>query len=141
LPAAGPAGPPLLVLAVVASGFAAGWLTRTTPSAPAAAPASTVPGFIDEGPETGRRDFNWEAQGGGLTVELRSLIVGTGFTRLELRVDGGGPRPPPAAPRRRRRRPAGRRGDRPDRHRRQPARPWRRHRHRGGARPAHRPAG
>ncbi len=47
-----------------------------------------MPGFIDEGPETGRRDFNWEAQGGGLTVELRSLTVGTGFTRLELRVDG-----------------------------------------------------
>ena len=47
-----------------------------------------MPGFIDEGPETGRRDFNWEAQGGGLTVELRSLTVGTGFTRMELRVDG-----------------------------------------------------
>jgi hypothetical protein len=88
LPAAGAVGAALLVLAVVASGFAAGRLTRTTPSAPAAAPTSTVPGFIDEGPETGRRDFNWEAQGGGLTVELRSLTVGTGFTRLELRVDG-----------------------------------------------------
>jgi hypothetical protein len=88
VPAAGAVGAGLLVLAVVASAFAAGRLTRTTPSAPAAAPASTVPGFLDEGPETGRRDFNWEAQGGGLTVELRSLTVGTGFTRLELRVDG-----------------------------------------------------
>jgi hypothetical protein len=88
LPAAGAVGAALLVLAVVASGFAAGRLTRTTPSAPAAAPTSTVAGFIDEGPETGRRDFNWEAQGAGLTVELRSLTVGTGFTRLELRVDG-----------------------------------------------------
>jgi hypothetical protein len=87
-PAVGAVGAALLVLAVMASGFAAGWLTRTTPSAPAAAPTSIVPGFIDEGPETGRRDFNWEAQGGGLTVELRSLTVGTGFTRLELRVDG-----------------------------------------------------
>ena len=47
-----------------------------------------MPGFIDEGPETGRRDFNWKAQGGGLTVELRSLTVGTGFTRMELRVNG-----------------------------------------------------
>jgi hypothetical protein len=87
-PAAGAVAAALLVLAVVASGFAAGRLTRTTPSAPAAAPTSTVPGFIDEGPETGRRDFNWEAQGGGLTVELRSLTVGIGFTRLELRIDG-----------------------------------------------------
>jgi hypothetical protein len=88
LPAAGAVGAALLVLAVVASGFAAGRLTRTTPSAPAAAPTSTVPGFLDEGPETGRRDFNWEAQGGGLTVELRSLTTGTGFTRMELRVGG-----------------------------------------------------
>ena len=87
-PAAGAVGVGVLVLAVVASAFAAGRLTRTTPSAPAAATASTVPGFLDEGPETGRRDFNWEAQAGGLTVELRSLTVGTGFTRLELRVDG-----------------------------------------------------
>ena len=88
LPAAGAVGAGLLVLAVVASAFAAGRLTRTTPSAPASASASTVPGFVDEGPETGRRDFNWEAQGGGLTVELRSLTAGTGFSRLELRVHG-----------------------------------------------------
>jgi hypothetical protein len=87
-PAAGAVGVALLVLAVVASAFAAGRLTRTTPSTPVAAPTTTVPGFLDEGPETGRRDFNWEAQTNGITVELRSITVGTGFTRLELHVDG-----------------------------------------------------
>jgi hypothetical protein len=87
-PAAGAAGVALLVLAVVASAFAAGRLTRTTPSGPGAAPTTTAPGFLDEGPETGRRDFNWEARSGGITVELRSITVGTGFTRLELHVDG-----------------------------------------------------
>ena len=87
-PAAAAAGVALLVLAVVASAFAAGRLTRTTPSGPAAAPTTTVPGFLDEGPETGRRDFNWEARSGGITVTLRSITVGTSFTRLELHVDG-----------------------------------------------------
>ena len=87
-PAAGAAGVALLVLAVVASAFAAGRLTRTTPSGPGAAPTTTVPEFLDEGPETGRRDFNWEARSGGIAVELRSITVGTGFTRLELHVDG-----------------------------------------------------
>jgi hypothetical protein len=78
----------VLVLAVVASTFAAGRLTRTTPKAPAAATATSSPRFLDEGPETGRRDLNWEARASGLTVRLRSLTVGTGFTRLELHVDG-----------------------------------------------------
>ena len=87
-PAAVPVGVALLVLAVVASAFAAGRLTRTTPSTPAAAPTTTVAEFLDEGPETGRRDFGWEARASGLTVRLRSLTVGTGFTRLELHVDG-----------------------------------------------------
>jgi hypothetical protein len=87
-PAAGAAGVAVLVLAVVASAFAAGRLTRTTPKGPAAATATTSPRFLDEGPETGRRDLNWEAQASGLTVRLRSLAVGTGFTRLELHVDG-----------------------------------------------------
>jgi hypothetical protein len=87
-PAAGAVGVAVLMLAVVASAFAAGRLTRTTPSGPAAAPTTTVPGFLDEGPETGRRDFNWRAQSGGITVELRDITVGTGFTRLELHVDG-----------------------------------------------------
>jgi hypothetical protein len=87
-PAAGAAGVAVLVLAVVASTFAAGRLTRTTPKAPAAATATSSPRFLDEGPETGRRDLNWEARASGLTVRLRSLTVGTGFTRLELHVDG-----------------------------------------------------
>jgi hypothetical protein len=87
-PAAGPVGVALLVLAVVASAFAAGRLTRTTPSTPGAAPTTTVAGFVDEGPETGRRDFNWEAKASGITVELRSITVGTGFSRLELHVEG-----------------------------------------------------
>jgi len=88
LPVAGAVGVALLVLVVVASAFVTGRLTRTTPPAPAAAPTSTVPGFLDEGPETGRRDFNWEARDGGVTVKLRRLTVGTGFSRLELHVDG-----------------------------------------------------
>jgi hypothetical protein len=87
-PAAVATGVALLVLAVVATAFAAGRLTRTTPSAPAAAPTTTVPGFLDEGPETGRRDFGWETRDSELTVELRALTVGTGFSRLELHVDG-----------------------------------------------------
>jgi hypothetical protein len=87
-PLAGAAGVALLVLVVVGSAFVAGRLTRTTPAAPAAAPTTTVPGFLDEGPETGRRDFGWQARAGGLTVKLRSLTVGTGFSRLELHVDG-----------------------------------------------------
>src|SRR5215218_10245288 len=88
VPAAAAVGVACLVLVVVASAFAAGRLTRTTPSAPAAAPTTTVPGFLDEGPETGRRDFNWNAQSGGITVMLRSITVGSSFTRLELHVDG-----------------------------------------------------
>jgi hypothetical protein len=87
-PAAAAAGIAALVLAVVASAFAAGRLTRTTPSGPATAATTTVPGFLDEEPETGRRDFHWAARDGRLTVELRSLTVGTGFSRLELHVDG-----------------------------------------------------
>ena len=87
VPAAAAAGVALLVLAVVASAFVAGRLTRTTPSAPAAA-ATTGPSFLDEGPETGRRDFGWETRDSALTVELRRLTVGTGFSRLELHVDG-----------------------------------------------------
>jgi Heavy metal binding domain len=87
-PAAAAVGVACLVLLVVASAFAAGRLTRTTPSAPAAATATTGPGFLDEEPETGRRDFGWEDRASELTVELRSLTVGTGFSRLELHVDG-----------------------------------------------------
>jgi hypothetical protein len=86
LPLAGAVGVALLVLAVVGSAFVAGRLTRTTP---AAAPTSTAPSLADdEGPETGRRDVNWHARAGRVTVSLRSLTVGTGFSRLELHVDG-----------------------------------------------------
>lgn len=88
-PAAAAVGVACLVLVVVASAFAAGRLTRTTPSAPAAAPTSTTPDLLDdEGPDAGRRDVNWQASDGGITVKLRSLTVGTGFSRLELHVDG-----------------------------------------------------
>lgn len=88
LPAAGAFGVALLVVVVVASAFAAGRLTRTTSRAAGAAPTSTVPDFLDDGPETGRRTLNWEAQSGGITVGLRSLTVGTGFSRLQLHIEG-----------------------------------------------------
>jgi hypothetical protein len=89
LPLAGAVGVALLVLTVVGSAFVAGRLTRTTPSAPAAAPTSTTPNLQDDqGADSGRRDLNWEARSGRITVKLRSLTVGTGFSRLELHVDG-----------------------------------------------------
>jgi hypothetical protein len=87
LPLAGAVGVALLVLAVVGSAFVAGRLTRTTPSAPAAAPPSTDV-LDNQGPETGRRDFGWQARAGGITVKLRSLTVDTDFSRLELHVEG-----------------------------------------------------
>ena len=88
VPAAAAVGVACLVLVVVASAFAAGRLTRTTPSAPAAGPTTTAPGLLDEGPETGHRDFGWEIRDSELTVELRTIAAGTGFGRLELHVDG-----------------------------------------------------
>jgi hypothetical protein len=87
VPAAAAVGVACLVLVVVASAFAAGRLTRTTPSAPGAAPTTTAPGFLDEGPETGHR-LGWETRDSELTVELRTIAAGTGFGRLELHVDG-----------------------------------------------------
>jgi hypothetical protein len=87
-PAAGAVGAGLLVLAVVAGAFAAGQVTRTTPPT-AAATASTGPGPVDDGPAAGNRDFDgWQAQAGGITVSLRSLTVGTGFSRLVLHFHG-----------------------------------------------------
>jgi hypothetical protein len=89
LPLAGAVGVALLVLGVAGSAFVAGRLTRTTPAAPAAAPTSTTPGLTDdEGPATARRDVNWQARAGAITVRLRRLTVGTGYSRLELHVDG-----------------------------------------------------
>jgi hypothetical protein len=87
-PAAGAVGIALLVLAVVASAFATGRLTRTTPSAPAAAPTATTTPGAGQDPRSGRRDFNWEARAAGVVVKLRSVTVGTGYSRLELHVDG-----------------------------------------------------
>jgi hypothetical protein len=86
-PAAGAVVAAVLVVAAVAGAFAAGWLTRTTPAAPEAS-SGAAPRFVDEGPETGRRDFNWEARANGITVALRTVTVGTGFSRLELHVEG-----------------------------------------------------
>jgi hypothetical protein len=80
----------VLVLAAVAGAFAAGRLTRSTSSATAAPPASTLRAFSEDGPITGRRDFGWRASDHGITVTLRDVTVGVGFTRLELRVEGLG---------------------------------------------------
>jgi hypothetical protein len=85
LPAAGAVGTALLVAAVVASAFAAGRQTGTTPAAGAAASTTPAPG---DGRDAARRDFGWEAQDSGVTVRLRSISVGVGYSRLELRVLG-----------------------------------------------------
>jgi hypothetical protein len=80
-----------LLLATVAAAFAVGRLTRSTPAATATPPATTLPGmgFTEDGPITGRRDFGWRARDNGLTVTLRGVTVGVGFTRLELNVAAG----------------------------------------------------
>ena len=80
----------VLMLATVAGAFAVGRLTRSTPSATATPPASTLPGisFSEDGPITGRRNFGWRASDSGITVTLRGVTVGVGFTRLELNVAG-----------------------------------------------------
>jgi len=82
----------VLMLATVAGAFAVGRLTRSTPSATATPPASTLPGisFSEDGPITGRRNFGWRASDSGITVTLRGVTVGVGFTRLELNVAGFG---------------------------------------------------
>ncbi|HEU4398874.1 MAG TPA: hypothetical protein VFU54_13700 [Actinomycetota bacterium] len=78
----------VLVLATVAGAFAAGRLTRSTPAATAAPPTTTVLAFGEDGPITGRRDLGWRASDHGITVTLRGVTVGVGFTRLELTVAG-----------------------------------------------------
>jgi hypothetical protein len=87
LPATRTGGVVVLMLATVAGGFAAGRLTRSTPSATAAPSATTLSGFSEDGPITGRRNLGWQASDRGLTVHLRGVTVGVGFTRLELIVD------------------------------------------------------
>jgi hypothetical protein len=77
-----------LLLAVVAGAFVVGRLTRSTPATTATPPASTLPNFSEDGPVTGRRDFGWRASDHGVTVTLRAVTVGVGFTRLELNVAG-----------------------------------------------------
>jgi hypothetical protein len=91
LPAARTGGVVVLVVAAVAGAFAAGRLTRETPSATGAA-ATTSPTFADGGLDTGRRDIGWRADDQGVTVTLRRATVGVGFTRLQLNVDGLGRR-------------------------------------------------
>jgi hypothetical protein len=77
-----------LLLASVAGAFAVGRLTRSTPATTATPPASTLPNFSEDGPVTDRRSFGWRARDNGITVTLRGVTVGAGFTRLELNVAG-----------------------------------------------------
>jgi hypothetical protein len=72
-----------LLLAAVAGAFAVGRLTRSTPAATATPPATTLPGmgFSEDGPVTGRRAVGWRASDNGVTVTLRGVTAGVGFTR------------------------------------------------------------
>jgi hypothetical protein len=85
-----------LLLAAVAGAFAVGRLTRSTPATTATPPATTLPGmgFSEDGPVTDRRAVGWRASDNGVTVTLRGVTAGVGFTRLELNVDGFGRRLP-----------------------------------------------
>jgi hypothetical protein len=88
LPALRAASTGLVVLAVVAGAFAAGRATRSTPATAPSEPATTLPGFAQAGPLSGRRDFNWRAIRSGITVTLRSTEVGGNFGRVALVVEG-----------------------------------------------------
>jgi hypothetical protein len=81
-----------LLLAAVAGAFAVGRLSRSTPATTPTPPATTLPGmgFSEDGPVTGRRAVGWRASDNGVTVTLRGVSAGAGFTRLELNVDGIG---------------------------------------------------
>jgi hypothetical protein len=94
LPATRTGGVALLLLATAAGAFAAGRLTRSTPTATAAPPATTLAGFGEDGPITDRRTFDWQATDHQLTVRLNAVTVGVGFTRLEFTVDSFGRRLP-----------------------------------------------
>lgn len=92
LPAARTGGVVVLVVAAVAGAFAAGRLTRQTPSAAGAAPATTPPPVAENGLVTARRDLGWRADDQGVTVTVRRATAGVGFTRLQLNVAGIGRR-------------------------------------------------
>jgi hypothetical protein len=92
LPAARTGGVVVLVAAAVAGAFAAGRLTRETPSAAGTAPATTPPPFAESGLVTARRDLGWRADDQGVTVTVRRATAGVGFTRLQLNVAGVGSR-------------------------------------------------
>jgi hypothetical protein len=94
LPATRTGGVVLLLLATVAAAFAAGRLTRSTPTATAALPVTTLAGFGEDGPITDRRTFDWQADDQQLTVRLNAVTVGVGFSRLEFVVDSFGRRLP-----------------------------------------------
>jgi hypothetical protein len=79
-----------LLLATVAGAFVVGRLTRSTPATMATPPVSTLPAFSEDGPVTDRRRFGWRSSDNGVTVTLRSVTVGVGFTRLELNVASPG---------------------------------------------------
>jgi hypothetical protein len=81
-----------LLLATGGGAFVVGRLTRSTPATTATPPATTLPGmgFTEDGPVTGRRSVGWRARDNGITVTLRGVTVGVGFTRLELNVAGDG---------------------------------------------------
>jgi hypothetical protein len=78
----------LLVVAAVAGAFTVGRLTRSTPTATAATTATTLPGLAQGDTVTDRRQVGWRASDRGVTVTLRAVTVGVGFTRLELNVAG-----------------------------------------------------
>jgi hypothetical protein len=92
LPAARTAAAVVALLAAVAGAFTVGRLTRSTPATTPTPPASTLPGmaFSEDGPVTGRRAVGWRASDHGVTVTLRAVTVGVGFTRLEFNVDRSG---------------------------------------------------
>jgi hypothetical protein len=90
LPAIRTGGVVALLLATVAGAFVVGRLTRSTPATTATPPASTLPNFSEDGPVTDRRSFGWRTSDNGVTVTLRAVTVGVGFTRLELNVASPG---------------------------------------------------
>jgi hypothetical protein len=85
LPALRAASTGLVVLAVVAGAFAAGRVTRSTPSTPSA----TVPAFAEAGPQAGHREYGWRAGPvAGVTVALDAIDVQAASSQIELNVTG-----------------------------------------------------